>query len=106
MSSTRAGFTRASPSTVGYHNAYSAPVWRAPGLDLFHQLGDLGLSFVAEFAQPLDNAHPVFERPVLVEFLLAFQAEDREFKTHDRLELGVDVDGGRIGDFPGSRERG
>src|SRR6202012_456605 len=77
-----------------------------PGLDLFHQFGNLSLALIAESAQSLDNPQPVFHGTVLVELLLAFEAKDFKFETHNRLQLRVNIHSGCIRDLPGCWERG
>ena len=42
---------------------------------------------------------------ILVELLLAFQAKDVKFKTDNRFQLRVNVNGRRVADLPGSGKR-
>ena len=47
-----------------------------PGFDLFHQVGDLRLAFIAHARSP-SMTPSVFEGTVLVELLLAFETKNR-----------------------------
>src|ERR1700742_3416077 len=82
--------------TVAYHRLFGPSsalsfARPAPRLDLFHQLGDLGLALLAEFAQSLHNPQPVLNGTILIELLLAFEAKDAKFETDNRLQLRVDI---------------